>query len=143
MDARSVNLVQHSFEKVALSGRAVAEIFYSELFSIDPSLRSMFSTNMVEQHKKLLASLVFVVRSLHTPEAILDQVKMLAVKHVRYGVMPEHYTYVGNALLRTLKKSLGAEFTPEVRQAWVDAYRMLAGVMKQEAYGESRLRGAA
>ena len=143
MDARSVNLVQHSFEKVALSGRAVAEIFYSELFAIDPSLRSMFSTNMVEQHKKLLASLVFVVRSLHTPEAILDQVKLLAVKHVHHGVRPEHYTYVGNALLRTLKKSLGAEFTPEVRQAWVDAYRMLAGVMKQEAYGENRLRGAA
>ena len=143
MDARSVRLVQDSFDKVAMSGRAVAETFYSELFKIDPSLQTMFSPNMIEQHKKLIAALMLVVRSLHTPEAILAPVKLLAVKHVNYGVRPEHYTYVGNALIRTLHKSLGEEFTPEVRQAWVDAFRMLAGVMKQEAYGGSALRGAA
>jgi nitric oxide dioxygenase len=86
-----------------------------------------------------------VVRSLHAPEKILQPVKNLAVKHVDYGVRPEHYTYVGNALLRTLKKGLGENYTPEVRDAWVEAFRMLAGIMKEAAYGPeaARLKGAA
>ena len=69
----------------------------------------------------------------------------LAVKHLDYGVKPEHYTYVGNALLRTLKKGLGPKFTPELSDAWVDAFRMLAQVMKKAAYGSAQagVRGAA
>ena len=75
------------------------------------------------------------MRSLHVPEAILGSARTLAVKHVDYGVKPEHYTIVGNALLRTLKKGLGAEFTAEVETAWTEAYRTLANIMKDAAYG--------
>jgi nitric oxide dioxygenase len=145
MDSHQIALVQQSFEKAAALGEKVAEIFYAELFAIDPSLRSMFKDDMHEQRQKLLAALALVTRSLHTPEKILGPVKKLAVKHVDYGVRPEHYTYVGNALLRTLKKGLGREFTPELSDAWVEAFRMLAKVMKEAAYGSSgsRLNGAA
>ena len=64
----------------------------------------------------------------------------LAVKHVRYGVKPEHYTLVGNALLRTLKKGLGAEYTAELHDAWVAAFRTLANIMKEAAYGSAAAR---
>ena len=67
--------------------------------------------------------------------AILDPLKALAVRHVGYGVRPEHYTYMGNALLRTLDKGLGEEFTPELRGAWMAAFRTLASIMKEAAYG--------
>ncbi len=143
MDAHQIALVQQSFEKAAALGDKVAEIYYAELFAIDPSLRKMFKGDMREQRQKLLSALALVVRSLHSPEKILNPVKKLAIKHLDYGVQPEHYTYVGNALLRTLKKGLGPEFTPELRNAWVEAFRMLAKVMKQAAYGHGRLEGAA
>jgi nitric oxide dioxygenase len=86
-----------------------------------------------------------VIRSLHAPEKIIGAAQKLAVKHLDYGVEPVHYTYVGNALLRTLKKGLGDQFTPELRDAWVEAFRTLATVMKQAAYGNSAagVRGAA
>lgn len=137
MDARAITLVQQSFEKVATLGLQAAEIFYAELFAIDPSLQAMFSGNMKDQQKKLLAALALVVRSLHRPDKILPSVEKLAVKHLDYGVRPEHYTYVGNALLRTLKKGLGADFTPELCDAWTEAFRMLARVMKEAAYGQA------
>jgi len=71
-------------------------------------------------------------------------VQDLAIKHVDYGVKPEHYTLVGNALLRTLKKGLGAQYTNEVRDAWVEAFRMLARIMKDAAYGTgANMKGAA
>lgn len=137
MDARQIALVQASFEKVATLGVKAAELFYAELFAIDPSLQSMFSGDMKEQHKKLLSALALVVRALHTPEKILHAVEKLAVKHLDYGVEPVHYTYVGNALLRTLKKGLGAEYTPELSDAWTEAFRMLARIMKEAAYGRA------
>jgi hemoglobin-like flavoprotein len=143
MDDQQIALVQRSFEKAAALGEKVAEIFYAELFAIDPSLRKMFKGDMAAQRKKLLSALSLVVKSLHSPEKILNPISRLAVKHLDYGVEPEHYTYVGNALLRTLKKGLGPDFTPELRDAWVEAFRMLAKVMKEAAYGRSRLRGAA
>jgi hemoglobin-like flavoprotein len=141
MDTHSVTLVQRSFETAAKLGDKVAEIFYGELFEIDPSLRTMFKGNMEEQRKKLLSALALVVRSLHAPQAILEPVKALAKKHVAYGVEPIHYTYVGNALLRTLHKGLGDQFTPELREAWTEAFRMLADIMKEAAYGGSAKAG--
>jgi len=143
MDAKQVALVQESFEKAAALGDKVADLFYEELFAIDPTLRAMFRGNMREQKKKLLTTLAFVVRSLHVPEKIIKPAQNLAIKHVDYGVKPEHYTLVGNALLRTLKKGLGAQYTPNVRDAWVEAFRTLARIMKDAAYGESTMKGAA
>lgn len=145
MDARKVTLVQQSYEMIAALGPRAAEIFYRELFAIDPSLRTMFKGDIHEQHKKLLSALTMVVRALHTPESIVGVLEKLAVKHLDYGVTPEHYTCVGNALLRMLKKCLGPEFTPEISDAWVDAFRMIVKIMKKAAYGsvQAGVKGAA
>ena len=137
MDARTVKMVQDSFEDVAKLGDTAIEIFYGELFRIEPSLRHMFKKDMSEQRTKLLTALATVVRYLNAPEKILASVQKLAVKHVDYGVEPVHYTYVGNALLRTLAKGVGPKFTPELRQAWVDAFRLLSGIMKEAAYSSA------
>jgi hemoglobin-like flavoprotein len=40
------------------------------------------------------------------------------------------YGLVGQALLDTLAKGLGKEFTPEVKAAWVETYGLVASVMK-------------
>ena len=103
----------------------------------------MFKGDMREQGRKLLTTLAFVVRGLDRADQIVPAAQKLAVKHVEYGVTAQHYTLVGNALLRTLKKGLGAEFTPEVRDAWISAYRLLADVMRTAAYGPTAQRGAA
>jgi len=145
MNRRQVALVQQSFEKVAALGEKVAEIFYAELFAIDPSLQQMFKGNMREQRRKLLSALAMVIRSLDNLEKIVGPAQKLAIKHLDYGVAAAHYTYVGNALLRTLKKGLGDQFTPELRAAWVEAFRTLATVMKEAAYAGDAIttKGAA
>ena len=135
MDARHIYLVQQSLENLKVLGERLPEVFYAELFAIDPSLRNLFDGDMRRQHMKLLITLTLVVRSLHAPEAILQTVQSLAIKHVGYGVRAEHYTLFGNALLRALKKLLGAKYTRDVANAWEAAFRMVARIMKQAAYG--------
>jgi hypothetical protein len=48
---------------------------------------------------------------------------------VRYGVRPEHFEVGGAALLWTLEQGLGEAFTPDVREAWVEAWNIVAGAM--------------
>lgn len=134
MNNQQIMLVKESFEKAAGLGEKVAEIFYAELFNIDPGLRSMFKGDMKNQGRKLLGALTMIVRNLDQADVIVPAAEKMAIKHLDYGVTYRHYTLVGNALLRTLKKGLGADFTPVVREAWIAAYQLLADVMRAAAY---------
>jgi hemoglobin-like flavoprotein len=49
------------------------------------------------------------------------------------GVRDEHYDTVAEALLWMLKTRLGDTFTPDVRDAWVTVYGVLAGTMQAGA----------
>jgi nitric oxide dioxygenase len=90
---------------------------------------------MVEQGRKLMATLAVVVNGLAGLESILPAASALAKKHVSYGVRAEHYGPVGVALLWTLERGLGADWTPDLAAAWTDAYSLLSEYMIDEAYG--------
>lgn len=55
----------------------------------------------------------------------------LGARHLRYGVRHEHFDVVGVALLWTLEQGLGERFTPAVRDAWVAAWDVIAGAMRE------------
>lgn len=127
-------LIKSSFAKVEPIVDTAAEIFYAQLFKYDPSLKSLFKSDMKAQGKKLMAALKLAVASLDNLEKLVPVLEKMAVTHVDYGVKVEDYTPVGNALLYALKQGLGKEFTPELRQAWIDVYAVMATVMRQAAY---------
>lgn len=133
MTPEKVALVQTSFQKVVPIADAAADIFYDRLFQIAPQVRKMFPADMSGQKGKLMQMLGTAVTNLHQLETILPAVQELGRKHVDYGVADEHYDHVGSALIFTLEKGLGDDFTPEVKDAWVDTYGALAGVMKGAA----------
>ena len=71
-------------------------------------------------------------------DTILPAASALAKRHVAYGTAPEHYPVVGGALLWTLEKGLGESWTPEVADAWTEAYSTLSGFMISEAYPQTK-----
>lgn len=134
MNKRQIQIVEETFDRAARVSPHVAATFYTELMAIDPSLRPMFKGDMIVQGEKLMNMLRALIEGLRTPETILPAACALAVRHLEYGVEERHYGLVGTALLRTLKHELGADFTPEAREAWDSAYRFLAGTMIRAAY---------
>jgi hemoglobin-like flavoprotein len=137
MTPEQVTLVQQSFAKVAPIAEQAAALFYGHLFEIAPQVRPLFRGDMAEQGRKLMATLAVVVNGLTNLEAILPAASSLAKRHVAYGVEADHYGPVGVALLWTLERGLGTEWTPELAAAWTAAYRTLSGYMIGEAYGRS------
>ena len=126
-------LVQSSFKKVLPISEQTAELFYNRLFEIDPALRPLFKGDMTEQGKKLMQMLATAVRGLDNLEALVPAVKDLGARHVGYGVKDEHYQTVATALLWTLEKGLGPDFTSETREAWIAVYGVLSSTMKNAA----------
>jgi hemoglobin-like flavoprotein len=123
-------LVQQSFALIAPIADDAAAIFYQRLFEIDPSLRQMFREELAEQRKKLMQMLAAAVKGLDRPDRLIPVVEDLGRRHAGYGVIDEHYDTVGAALLGTLEAGLGSAFTPEVKEAWVSVYTLLATTMR-------------
>lgn len=133
MTPEQVALVQESFKSVRPIAPQAADLFYGRLFEIAPQVRALFPTDMAEQKQKLMSMLATAVNNLHQVEKIIPAVQDLGRRHVNYGVTAEMYAPVGESLIWTLEKGLGDAFTPEVKQAWVETYTTLAGVMTAAA----------
>ncbi|WP_045856298.1 globin family protein [Teredinibacter purpureus] len=133
--ARQKQLVQESFSKVAPIADQAAEIFYTKLFEFDPGLRPLFKNDMKSQGRKLMSTLKVAIKGLDDLNSLVPVLEKIAVQHLDYGVRAQDYTPVGNALLYALKMGLGDQWNPELRQAWVDTFRIVAKVMKDKAYG--------
>jgi hemoglobin-like flavoprotein len=133
MTPRQVALVQNSFKMIMPILEPATTLFYERLFRLHPALRPMFQGPLEEQARKLGHVLTVVVKGLSRPEQILGAVEELGRRHANYGVQPEHYDTVGDALLWTLQTGLGDAFTSEVREAWASAYLFLSTTMQEAA----------
>lgn len=129
-----VKLLTDSFAKIVPQADSFASSFYDNLFTDYPAAKPLFKeTDIKAQSKKLTASLVFVIENLKKPDALSDALKGLGARHVKYGALPEHYPLVGNTLLKTFEQYLGADWTPQTKSAWVDAYGVITEVMLEGA----------
>jgi nitric oxide dioxygenase len=137
MTPEQVKLVQQSFAQVAPIADKAAEIFYGRVFEVAPSVKPLFKGDMADQRKKLMATLAVVVNGLSDLPSVLPAASALAKRHVGYGVLPEHYSVVGGALLWTLERGLGPHWTPALADAWTAAYTALSGFMIAEAYPQA------
>jgi nitric oxide dioxygenase len=133
MNPADILLVQNSFRQVLPIAEQAAALFYARLFELDPSLRPLFRGDMAEQGRKLMRMLAIAVTALDRPETLVLTLRQLGARHVDYGVRDEHYATVGAALLWTLEKGLGPEFTPEARAAWTTTYAVLSSTMLEAA----------
>lgn len=138
MKPKQKDLVQKTWAQVAPIADQAAELFYGRLFQIDPSLERMFDrTDLKKQGRMLMQALSLTVKGLDAPDTLIPILQSLGRRHAGYGVRDEHYDTVGQALLWTLNKGLGAGFTAPVKAAWVEAYTLVASVMKSAAQSKA------
>ncbi len=129
MEPDQTRLVRMSFAKVAPIKAAFAAIFYDRLFQVAPEYRGMFPADLAQQGVKLMDAIGFVVAGLDRLESIVPRMHEMGRRHAAYGVQDAQYKVVGGALIWTLDKILGHDFTPEARKAWIEAYGMVAEAM--------------
>nr|WP_315476212.1 globin domain-containing protein [uncultured Undibacterium sp.] len=135
MTPEQIAIVKSTWAQAANIQEEVANTFYTKLFEIDPSTKSLFHGDMEAQGNKLMMFFTMIVGALNAIDTMVPVIQDMGRRHGRYGVQLKQYDSVGAALLDTLAHHFGDAFTAEVREAWTAAFVLLSTVMKQ-AQGE-------
>lgn len=142
MTPEQIQLVRLTFAQVMEKKMESGRLFYDRLFTIAPDTRPLFKDDINAQASKLMDTLAVAIGSLRDPAALTKVLTGLGQRHTAYGVRDEHYDKVGEALLWTLEKGLGAAFTPDAKMAWTQLYAAVANTMKSAAAPAAGRRAA-
>ncbi len=122
-------LIRRSFDQIAPLAEQAAELFYRKLFAQSPELRPLFIGDLRQQGRRLMEMIGAAVRLLDHPPSLLPVLAQLGARHAGYGVEPDDYRKVGQALIATLAEALGDDFDEPTREAWVAMYALVSTTM--------------
>ena len=135
---KTIDIVKSTVPVLQEHGEAITKVFYKLLFEKHPELKNIF--NMVNQEKGrqqiALANAIFKY-AVHIDklEMLGDAVETIAQKHVSLSIPKEAYPIVGENLLAAIKIVLGDAATPEIMDAWEEAYGDLAAIFVKKEEG--------
>ncbi|WP_017569416.1 globin domain-containing protein [Nocardiopsis halotolerans] len=138
-----IDAVRQSCAGLPPGSTHLADRFYQNLFAMAPAVRDMFPQNMRTQKERMAFALLEVVRYLDEPEEVAGYLRQLGAQHKRsLGVRPEHYPYVGRALVRAVSE-VSPTWSSSMSSAWIDVYEwitanMLAGAEDPESAAPAR-----
>src|SRR4051795_10306385 len=99
MTEEQIMLVKNSWKTFRnVDAGVIGDLFYSKLFIDHPKLQKMFPS-IEEQRRKLIEMVSYIVSRIDKPEAMMADINALGIRHEAYGVKPEHYKMVGDALI--------------------------------------------
>lgn len=110
-------------------GEEITTVMYKFLFTRHPELQELFKDAEPDQYKKLAAAVYAYAANIDKLELLGKGIETMALAHVKTNIRPEHYPMVGGALLSAITEVLGDMATPEVMDAWKEAYFFLADVL--------------
>jgi nitric oxide dioxygenase len=121
-----IELIRDSFIRLQPDVENASELFYRRLFEIAPELRELFNDDMAGQGMRFMSTLGVILDHFDDSEALRPYLERLAQGHAAYGVKPENFHPMGQALIRTMQETLGDNFSKEAAGAWETAYDHLA-----------------
>ncbi len=136
MTPEDIACVKATWARLIPLAEEAASLFYGRLFETYPQLRPLFKGDMDEQGRRIMGMIHSTVMRLDDLGPLLPTVRASGARHAGYGVKPEDYDKMADALYWTLDRVLGDAFTPQVRAAWAAVYGELARQM-QAAAGQS------
>jgi hemoglobin-like flavoprotein len=107
----------------------IGDVFYGKLFHDHPDLRRMFPKDMNDLYRKFMDMMSSLIGRLDHLQEKYEDIKAMSNRHAHYGVRKEHYEAVGVALLWTLERGLGHDWTDEVLHAWQALYVEISTMM--------------
>jgi len=129
-----VALLRSSFNLVIEREPELTRVFYDILFERYPQARPLFRRNTPAMQQRMLAqALGAVVEHLEDGPWLVETLGKMGARHEAYGVTREMYGWVGDALLATLARAAGPDWTPDLAAAWAAAYGAITGLMQQGA----------
>src|SRR5699024_2990235 len=129
LSQETINIIKSTVPVLEEHGKTITTVFYKNMFAEHPELLNIFNHANQSQGRQqtALANTVYAAAAnIDNLEAIVPAVIQIGHKHRSLGILPEHYPIVGEHLLGAIKEVLGDAATPEIIDAWADAYGVIA-----------------
>ena len=127
----TINIIKSTIPVLEEHGLTITTAFYEKMFRNNPEMRNVFNmTHQLQgkQPRALADAILKYACYIDKLEELKDTVVSIAHKHVSLNVTPEMYEVVGTNLLAAMKDVLGDAATPQIMNAWEEAYGDLAEV---------------
>lgn len=128
MTEKTKALVKATAPLLKKKGEEITSIMYPILFERYPDAVELFKDATADQHKKLAGMVYAYAANIDKLDKLQKGIDKVAFIHVQTKILPEHYPWVGEALLEAIQQVLGDDATDEVMAAWSEAYDFLADV---------------
>ncbi len=128
----TIAVVKATVPALQTYGADITTKMYERLFR-DEHIRTLFNhANQAngQQVNALAGAILAYASNIDNLGVLLPAVERIAQKHVGFHILPEHYPYVATALLGAIGDVLGDAATPEILDAWGEAYWFLAGILQ-------------
>ncbi len=122
-------LLKDSFERLQFDFDRFSTFFYEALFRRAPELEKMFRDDLTGQGMKFMTTLRELVLHAQDAASEAERVTKLGSFHASLGVHAESFGPMEEALIDTLKHTLGDDVTPELEAAWRNAYADISSRM--------------
>lgn len=139
MNENTKEIIKATAPVIKEHGEAITTAMYKILFTEHPETKELFKNADPEQYKKLAAMVYAYAENIDNLGALGKGVEKVANIHVNVNIKPEHYPLVGGSLLGAIEEVLGDAATPEIMNAWKEAFFFLADVFinkEQEIYAQ-------
>jgi hemoglobin-like flavoprotein len=124
------SLLRDNFELVLQRDQAFPRRFYEILFERWPQARSLFIRNSEGAQNAMLAQTLMAVLDHLEDDAWLDgKLVPLGMQHAQYGVTPQMYDWVGEALISAVAEVSAEDWTAAHQAAWKAAYGKISQIM--------------
>lgn len=146
MRETTIEIVKATAPVVKEHGAAITQRMYEIAFDARPDLRLFFVNSWTKSPEEARKQAGRLAGAVYAYAAHIDELDKLAAavdtiakKHVETMVIGEMYGPIGECLLQAMKDVLGDAATPEIMEAWTEAYGALADVFikrERELYKE-------
>ena len=145
LSAKTIEIVKSTAPVIKTKAEKLTGRMYEIMFSTYPYAKPLFKNAPANQPQVLARSIVAYAENIDRLDNLTAALDNIATHHVKTSILPAHYSWVGDSLLKAIKDILGDAASPEIMEAWGEAYWFLADALitrekklYQEALTEER-----
>lgn len=118
-----IKLFQRLFEK-----SPPAKVLFGYPIDLDVNSSELLKSKRFNTHASTVFDMLDTAFNMLGPdiELLMEIMNELGSKHIVYGVTPQMFPFMEEAILFALEECLGERITPNVRQSWIETYQFLS-----------------
>lgn len=132
LSEQTIAIVKATVPALAAHGTDITRAMYKRLFQ-NADIAALFNHSHQgedgTQTKALAGAILAYAQNIENLGVLAPAVERIAQKHVGLQILPEHYSFVADALLGAIGDVLGAAATAEILNAWGESYWFLAHIL--------------